>query len=82
MEHYGLQPDILCIAKGIGGGFPMGAIAYTGAVREALYPGAHGTTFGGNPLACAAGLAALDVYETRKHSSSALPRWGGISWSG
>ena len=62
-EHFGLQPDIMCMAKGIGGGFPMGAIAYTGSVREALYPGAHGTTFGGNPLACAAGLAAISVYE-------------------
>lgn len=62
-EHFDLQPDIICMAKGIGGGFPMGAIAYTGAVREALYPGAHGTTFGGNPLACAAGLAAIEVYE-------------------
>ncbi len=61
-QHYGLRPDILCMAKGIGGGFPMGAIAYTEQVHEALYPGAHGSTFGGNPLACAAGLAALRVY--------------------
>lgn len=62
-EHFGLEPDITCMAKGIGGGFPMGALAYTSQVRESLYPGAHGTTFGGNPLACAAGLAAIDVYE-------------------
>lgn len=62
MDHYGLTPDIICLAKGIGGGFPMGAIAYSDAIQDALYMGAHGTTFGGNPLACAAGLAALETY--------------------
>jgi acetylornithine/LysW-gamma-L-lysine aminotransferase len=62
-QHHGLEPDMICMAKGIGGGFPMGAIAFTARVHAALYPGAHGTTFGGNPLACAAGLAALEVYE-------------------
>jgi acetylornithine/LysW-gamma-L-lysine aminotransferase len=61
-EHAGLEPDVVCLAKGLGGGFPMGAIAYTKAVRDALYPGAHGSTFGGSPLACAAGLAALHTY--------------------
>ena len=63
LEHYGVEPDILCLAKGIGGGFPMGAIVYTERVQEALYPGAHGSTFGGNPLACAAGLAAIRAYQ-------------------
>lgn len=63
LEHYGLEPDIICLAKGLGAGFPMGAIAYTEPVQAALYSGAHGTTFGGNPLACAAGLAALQVYQ-------------------
>jgi LysW-gamma-L-lysine/LysW-L-ornithine aminotransferase len=61
-EHAGIEPDIVCMAKGLGGGFPMGALAYTTAVRDALYPGAHGSTFGGSPLACAAGVAALLVY--------------------
>lgn len=61
-EHADLAPDIVCLAKGLGGGFPMGAIAYTARVRAAQYVGAHGSTFGGNPLACAAGLAALDIY--------------------
>lgn len=61
-QHFDLQPDIICMAKGIGGGFPMGAIAYTEQVNNALSAGAHGSTFGGNPLACAAGLAALEVY--------------------
>jgi acetylornithine/LysW-gamma-L-lysine aminotransferase len=54
---------MICMAKGIGGGFPMGAIAYSERVNRALYQGAHGSTFGGNPLACAAGLAALQIYQ-------------------
>ena len=61
-EHAGLEPDIVCLAKGLGGGFPMGALAYTKAIRDRLYAGAHGSTFGGSPLACAAGLAALGAY--------------------
>jgi acetylornithine/LysW-gamma-L-lysine aminotransferase len=63
VEHHGLQPDILCLAKGLGSGFPMGALAYTGQVQDKLYPGAHGSTFGGNPLAAAAGLAAIQTYQ-------------------
>jgi acetylornithine/LysW-gamma-L-lysine aminotransferase len=62
VEHAGLEPDILCLAKGLGGGFPMGAFAYTRRVREVLQPGAHGSTFGGSPLASAAGLAAIRIY--------------------
>jgi LysW-gamma-L-lysine/LysW-L-ornithine aminotransferase len=62
VEHAGLEPDIMCLAKGLGAGFPMGALAYTERVRSVLSPGAHGSTFGGSPLACAAGLAALQVY--------------------
>lgn len=62
-EHFDLQPDIICLAKGLGSGFPMGAIAYTQQVRDALYPGAHGSTFGGNPLASAAGYAAIQTYQ-------------------
>jgi acetylornithine/LysW-gamma-L-lysine aminotransferase len=61
-EHFNLEPDIICLAKGLGAGFPMGAIAYSDRVRGALYPGSHGTTFGGNPLACAAGSAAIHTY--------------------
>lgn len=65
-EHHGLQPDMICLAKGLGAGFPMGAIAYTECVQEKLYIGAHGSTFGGNPLACAAGLAALQTYQDER----------------
>lgn len=62
-QHFDLQPDIICLAKGLGAGFPMGAIAYGDRVQAALYVGAHGSTFGGNPLACAAGLAAITTYQ-------------------
>ena len=66
IEHTSLKPDLLCLAKGLGGGFPMGALAYTAAIRAALYQGAHGSTFGGSPLACAAGLAALTAYHDER----------------
>lgn len=65
-QHFDLQPDIICMAKGLGAGFPMGAIAYNDRVNDALYPGAHGSTFGGNPLASAAGLTALQLYQDEK----------------
>lgn len=64
LEHHGLKPDLLCLAKGLGAGFPMGAFAFTDQVQEVLYPGAHGSTFGGNPLACAAGIAAIEAYQS------------------
>ena len=60
-EQTGITPDIMTIAKGIGGGFPMGAFLMTEAVGKALKVGSHGTTFGGNPLACAVGNAVLDI---------------------
>ncbi|MCY4081798.1 MAG: aspartate aminotransferase family protein [Caldilineaceae bacterium] len=62
-QHFELEPDIVALAKGLGGGFPMGAVVYTEQIQESLFSGAHGSTFGGNPLACAAGIAALGVYE-------------------
>ena len=62
VEHAGIAPDIMCLAKGLGGGFPMGAFAYTKAIRDVLSAGAHGSTFGGSPLACAAGVAAIEAY--------------------
>lgn len=61
-QHYGLQPDMLCLAKSIAGGVPMGATLLAGHLNE-LPPHVHGSTFGGNPLACAAALAALDYIE-------------------
>ena len=60
-EWAGIAPDIMSIAKGIAGGFPMGAVLATEATARVLTPGTHGTTFGGNPLACAAANAVLDI---------------------
>ncbi|MER5558462.1 MULTISPECIES: acetylornithine transaminase [Streptomyces] len=60
-QHEGVEPDIVTLAKGLGGGLPLGATVAFGAAAELLKPGMHGTTFGGNPVACAAGLAVLDV---------------------
>ena len=58
-EHEGVTPDILCTAKGLANGVPIGATLITPAVSSAITGGVHGSTFGGNPLACAAGLATL-----------------------
>lgn len=60
-EHYGVTPDIMSVAKGIGGGFPMGACLATEEAASGMTLGTHGTTFGGNPLAMAVGNAVLDV---------------------
>jgi acetylornithine/N-succinyldiaminopimelate aminotransferase len=60
-EWAGIEPDVLSAAKGIAGGFPMGAILAKESVAKHLVAGTHGTTFGGNPLACAAANAVLDV---------------------
>ena len=60
-EWSGAAPDIMAIAKGIGGGFPMGACLATDEAASGMTPGVHGTTFGGNPLAMAVGNAVLDV---------------------
>ena len=60
-EWAGIAPDVMSIAKGIAGGFPMGAVLAKEEVAKHLVPGTHGTTFGGNPLACAAANAVLDV---------------------
>src|SRR5205823_14469767 len=58
MEQYGIVPDILCLAKSIAGGVPMGAIAFSRKTGD-LAKRSHSTTFGGNPLACAAAIAAI-----------------------
>ncbi|MFH0793732.1 MAG: acetylornithine transaminase [bacterium] len=56
-EHYGVEPDVMTLAKALAGGVPIGALLAKGEAAEVFEPGQHGTTFGGNPLACAAGLA-------------------------
>nr|WP_035186887.1 acetylornithine transaminase [Alteribacter aurantiacus] len=59
-EHYNIIPDVMTIAKGLGSGFPIGAVIAKEEVAAAFTPGSHGTTFGGNPLASTAGLATLN----------------------
>jgi acetylornithine/N-succinyldiaminopimelate aminotransferase len=59
----GVRPDVVTVAKGLGGGFPIGACIGVGAAGDLLQPGNHGTTFGGNPVACAAALAVIGVIE-------------------
>ena len=60
-EHAKIKPDIVPIAKGIGGGFPIGAVLVNKKVASGMKPGTHGSTFGGNPLAMSAGNAVMDV---------------------
>lgn len=60
-EHFGVEPDIFTLAKALGGGFPIGALCAKDHVASAFEPGDHGSTFGGNPLACSAGLAVMDI---------------------
>jgi len=60
-EHYHLDPDIVTLAKGLGGGIPIGAVLMKEKVADIMKPGDHGSTFGGNPLACAAALASLEA---------------------
>jgi predicted acetylornithine/succinylornithine family transaminase len=60
-EHSGITPDIMALAKGLGAGMPIGAVLATDTVASAFGPGDHGSTFGGNPLATAAGIATMDA---------------------
>jgi len=60
-EHYGITPDIMTLAKGLGGGVPIGALLATEKVASAFQPGNHASTFGGNPLVCASAIATLET---------------------
>ena len=62
-QHYGIEPDIVAMAKALGSGFPIGAVAAGQEISEAFDHGSHGTTFGGNPLACTAALETLNVID-------------------
>ena len=62
-QHAGFLPDVLTLAKGLGSGVPVGACLARGAAAQTFKPGHHGSTFGGNPLACAAALATLEIIE-------------------
>ena len=62
-EHYNLKPDIVTLAKGLGGGLPIGAVLTTDKVAAVMGPGSHGSTFGGNPIVCAGACAVLDTMD-------------------
>ena len=62
-QHAGVKPDVVTLAKGLGNGVPIGACLAAGAAADLFKPGSHGSTFGGNPLVCAAALATLDIIE-------------------
>jgi len=63
-KWFDIKPDVMALAKGLGGGFPIGACLMRGDVAEALIPGTHGSTFGGNPLAMAVGSCVMDIVNT------------------
>jgi acetylornithine/LysW-gamma-L-lysine aminotransferase len=71
IEHFGIKPDILCLAKGFCGGLPAGAVLITEKISNALFNGCHTNTFGGNPLVCSAGLATFDFIEKNNLVSNA-----------
>jgi 4-aminobutyrate aminotransferase len=70
VEHWGVQPDILTTAKGLASGMPIGTVTARKSLMEKWAPGAHGNTYGGNPLCCAAALATLDLVE-KAHMANA-----------
>jgi 4-aminobutyrate aminotransferase/(S)-3-amino-2-methylpropionate transaminase len=66
MEHYDVSPDMVCVAKSLGGGFPLSGVIGRAPIMDAADPGGLGGTYAGNPLSCAAALAVLDVFEEEK----------------
>ena len=84
IEHWGVKPDILLSAKGIASGMPLGAMIARADLLEAWGPGAHGSTYGGNPVACAAALATMDLLErdlvenARQRGRQALTELGAL----
>jgi acetylornithine/N-succinyldiaminopimelate aminotransferase len=71
-QHSGITPDVMPLAKGLGNGLPIGACLAAGPAAELFKPGNHGSTFGGNPLACAAALATLDIIEEERLMENAV----------
>jgi acetylornithine aminotransferase len=71
-QHSGVMPDVMPLAKGLGNGIPIGACLAAGPAADLFKPGNHGSTFGGNPLACAAALATLDIIEEERLMENAV----------
>jgi predicted acetylornithine/succinylornithine family transaminase len=70
-EHYDIKPDVMTLAKALGGGLPIGALLARDEVAAIFQPGTHGSTFGGNPVSCAAALAVLDILEDERLPTNA-----------
>jgi acetylornithine aminotransferase/acetylornithine/N-succinyldiaminopimelate aminotransferase len=79
-EAYDVTPDILLSAKALGGGLPLGALLTTEPLSGFLPPGSHGSTFGGNPVACAAGLAVLDALYEEGYLPDGVARISEVLW--
>ena len=75
-EWSGITPDIMMVAKGIGGGFPLGAVLATETAASGMTAGTHGSTYGGNPLACAVGNAVMDIVNTAQFLDAVNARAG------
>jgi len=73
-QEYGIKPDIVCSAKGVAAGFPMGAVLATKKVAASMEPGNHGTTFGGNPLACVTSLATLNIVSQKEFLNEVIEK--------
>ncbi len=80
-QHYGVEPDGFTLAKALGNGFPIGALVVRSELSNVFTPGTHASTFGGNPLACAAGLAVLDAFEQEEILDNCRHQAGGL-WRG
>ncbi len=80
-EHYGVEPDIMTLAKALGGGLPLGAMLARDEVARSFVPGAHASTFGGNPLACSVGLAVLRTLLQGSVLKNCV-KMGKLLWSG
>jgi 4-aminobutyrate aminotransferase/(S)-3-amino-2-methylpropionate transaminase len=74
IEHYGVEPDIMAMAKGIADGFPLSAFIAREEIADSFKPGDHLSTFGGNPVSCAAGLANIEFLEEQKLADEALKK--------
>ena len=73
-EHAGIVPDVVCVAKAIANGLPLAALVSSRTLQERWGKSAHGSTFGGNPVACAAGLAVLEVIREDRLVENAAAR--------
>ena len=71
IEHYGVEPDIMCMAKGIANGWPLGAFTAPAEIADAFQVGDHLSTFGGNPVSCAAGIANIEFHKAERLADGA-----------